>query len=97
MPPMRTEPVFFGLNGSETSYRKNSPVPQQETYKNLSSSDKSMSDTSGGTALKSLSIGGNFSGSAGFAGISITFFISPSPLFFCQNHTDSDKAFGQTH
>src|SRR5437762_13646382 len=96
MPPMRTEPVFFGLNGSETSYCKNSPVPQQETYKNLSSSDKSMSDTSGGTALKSLSIGGNFSGSAGSAGISITFFTFHAPLFLCQSQTDADKSLSET-
>src|SRR5438094_9706403 len=97
MPPMRTEPVFFGLNGSETSYCKNSPVPQQETYKNLSSSDKSMSDTSGGTALKSLSIGGNFSGSAGFSGISRNFLSSHRPLFLLEIQTDPVKAFSDTN
>src|SRR6266508_1624257 len=96
MPPMRTEPVFFGLNGSETSYCKNSPVPQQETYRNLSSSDKSMSDTSGGTALKSLSIGGSFSGSAGSAGISITFFKSHAPVSRCHSQTDAYQPFRQT-
>src|SRR5438067_13368832 len=96
MPPMRTEPVFFGLNGSETSYGKNSPVPQQETYRNLSSSDKSMSDTSGGTALKSFSIGGNFSGSAGSAGTSTTFFTPHAPLFLCQSQTCGDKFWSET-
>src|SRR6266566_2282542 len=93
---MRTEPVFLGLNGSETSYCKNSPVPQQEMYRNLSSSDKLMSVTSGGTALKSLSIGGSFSGSAGSAGISITFFKSQAPLLRCQSQTDADKSLSET-
>ena len=31
MPPIRTLPVSFGLNGSETSYCCRSPVPQHET------------------------------------------------------------------
>src|SRR5437660_6513304 len=74
----------------------NSPVPQQETYRNLSSSDKLMSVTSGGTALKSLSIGGNFSGSAGSAGISITFFKSHAPLLRCQSQIDADKSLSET-
>ena len=30
MPPILTEPVSSGLNGSETSYWRNSPVPQQD-------------------------------------------------------------------
>src|SRR5438874_10771812 len=96
MPPIRAEPVFFGLNGSDTSYCRNSPVPQQETYRKLSSSDKLMSVTNGGTALKSLSIGGNFSGSAGSAGISITFFKSHVPLLRCQSQTDADKSLSET-
>src|SRR4029450_3983233 len=96
MPPIRTEPVFFGLNGSDTSYWMNSPVPQQETYRNLSSSDKLMSVTNGGTALKSLSIAGNLSGSAGSAGISITFFKSHAPLLRCQSQTDADKSLSET-
>src|SRR6478609_8677490 len=29
--PIRTLPVSFGLNGSDTSYRRRSPVPQQDT------------------------------------------------------------------
>src|SRR4029453_4115401 len=90
------EPVFFGLNGSDTSYCRNSPVPQQETYRNLSSSDKSMSVTSGGTALKSLSSAGNFSGSAASARISITFFKSQAPLLRCQSQTEADKSLSET-
>src|SRR6266566_8883921 len=93
---MRTEPVFLGLNGSETSYCKNSPVPQQEMYRNLSSSDKLMSVTSGGTALKSLSIAGSFSGSAGSAGISTTFLRSHAPLSRCHSQIDADKSFSET-
>src|SRR5439155_15948161 len=96
MPPMRTDPDFFGLNGSDTSYCNISPVPQQEMYRNLSSSDKLMSDMSGGTALKSLSIGGSFSGSAGSAGTSITFFKSQALLLRCQSQTDADKSFSET-
>src|SRR5207245_4771348 len=73
MPPNFTEPVCTGRKGSETSYCRSSPVPQQETYKNRSSSERFMSVTRGGTALKPLSKGGNCSGSAASAGISITF------------------------
>src|SRR5438270_6454635 len=43
IPPRCTEPVFFGCNGSETSYCRNSPVPKQETYKKRSSSERLMS------------------------------------------------------
>src|SRR5881396_2782309 len=93
---MRTEPVFLGVNGSDTSYCNISPVPQQETYRNLSSSDKSMSVTNGGTALKSLSNGGSFSGSAGSAGTSITFLKSHAPLLRCQSQIDADKSLSDT-
>src|ERR1051325_7873684 len=55
-----------------------------------------MSDTSGGTALKYLSIAGNFSGSAGSAGISITFFKPQAPLSRCHSQTDADKSFSGT-
>src|SRR6187401_2197696 len=41
--------------------------------------DRSMSVTSGGHALKPLSIGGSCSGSAGSAGISITFLTAHLP------------------
>src|SRR5437667_8563436 len=96
IPPIRTEPVFFGLNGSDTSYCKKSPVPQQETYRNLSSRDKLMSDISGGAALKSLSIGGSIAESADSAGISITFFKSHAPSLRCQSQTDADKSLSET-
>src|SRR5205814_2155746 len=96
MPPMRTEPVFIGLNGSDTSYCKNSPVPQQETYRNLSSSDKLISVTSGGTALNPFRSAGSFSGSAGSAGISITFLISHVPLSRCHSQIDADKSLIET-
>jgi hypothetical protein len=32
MPPSRTNPVSCGRNGSDTSYRRISPVPWQEMY-----------------------------------------------------------------
>src|SRR5215831_3120215 len=73
MPPRRTDPVSTGLNGSDTSYCFSSPVPKHETYRNRSSSDRLMSVTSGGTALKPLSNGGRSSADAPSAGISITF------------------------
>src|SRR5260370_9596158 len=72
MPPNFTEPVCTGRKGSETSYCRSSPVPQQETYKNRSSKERFMSVTKGGTALKPWSSGGHCSGSAASAGISIT-------------------------
>src|SRR5215218_2517506 len=58
MPPSLTEPVSLGLNGSATSYCLSSPVPQQDTYSQRSSTDRSMSETSGGTAPKGLRAGG---------------------------------------
>src|SRR5215218_10227759 len=58
MPPSLTEPVSRGLKMSLTSYCLSSPVPQQETYSQRSSTDRSMSETSGGTAPKGLSAGG---------------------------------------
>src|SRR5207248_6259245 len=72
MPPNFTEPVFTGSNGFETSYCSSSPVPQHETYRYRSSSDRLMSVTNGGTALKPFNSGGSWSGSAASAGISIT-------------------------
>src|SRR5262245_42256107 len=72
MPPIFTEPVSTGLKGSDTSNCFSSPVPQHETYRNRSSSERLMSVTSGGTAPKPLSSGGRSSAAAGSAGISIT-------------------------
>src|SRR3974390_3278455 len=70
---MRTLPVSLGLNGSDTSYCCRSPVPQQATYRNRSSIDRSISVTSGGTALKPFSMGGRTSASAVSAGMSMIF------------------------
>jgi hypothetical protein len=69
MPPRRTEPVSCGLKGSATSYCLSSPVPQQATYSQRSSTDRSMSEISGGTAPNGFSAGGSRSGSAGSAGM----------------------------
>src|SRR6202034_4870045 len=80
MPPTCTEPISLGSNGSETSYRRISPVPQQEAYKKRSSTERLMSVSSGGTALKPCNRGGSWLGSAGSAGISMTFFTSNFPF-----------------
>src|SRR5262245_17257209 len=72
MPPILTEPVSTGLNGSETSNCFSSPVPQHDTYRKRSSSERLMSVTSGGTAPKPLRRGGRSSAAAGSAGISMT-------------------------
>src|SRR5262245_2165002 len=100
MPPSETEPTFFGLNGSVTSYWMNSPRPQHETYRKRSSTDRLMSVTSGATALKPCRSGGSLSGSAGWAGISITFLIAHDPDPFddlpfsrCHNQIDEDRSF----
>src|SRR3712207_8449128 len=66
------EPTSRGAAGSETSYCLSSPVPQQDTYSIRSSTDRSMSVTSGGTAENGLSAGGRSSGSAGSAGGVVT-------------------------
>src|ERR1700731_72085 len=100
MPPRWIEPVFFGLAGSETSYWMNSPVPQHETYRKRSSSERLMSDTNGGTALKPFSSGGRLSGSAGSAGISITLRTAHFPLFspFSRYHIqiEDERSFRET-
>ena len=70
-------PLSAGLNGSDTSNCFSSPVPQHETYRNRSSRERLMSVTSGGTAPNPLSRGGSCAGSAGSAGISMTFRIMP--------------------
>src|SRR5215218_8871179 len=54
IPPRRTEPVSRGWKMSATSYCLSSPVPQQDTYSQRSSTDRSMSETSGGTAPEGL-------------------------------------------
>src|ERR1700690_4624504 len=99
MPPTCTEPINLGLNGSETSYWRISPVPQQEAYRNRSSTERLMSVSSGGTALKPCRSGGSWLASAGSAGISMTFFPSNFPLEFplefvrCHNQIELDRSF----
>src|SRR5262245_22595889 len=94
------EPVFLGFAGSLTSYCRNSPVPQHDTYKNLSSSDRLISVTSGGTALKPFNSGGRSSGSAGSAGISITFFAAHFPFLplpsRCHIQIAEERSFRET-
>ena len=68
IPPRRTDAVSRGWNGSLTSYCLSSPVPQHDTYSQRSSTDRSMSVTSGGAAPKGLNSGGRSSASAGSAG-----------------------------
>src|SRR5438445_3531341 len=99
MPPNFTEPVCTGRKGSETSYCRSSPVPQQETYKNRSSKERFMSVTKGGTALKPWSSGGNCPGSAASAGISITLRTFQELLPFvpsrCQTHIEEERSFSE--
>jgi len=61
------------LKGSDTSYWIISPVPQHETYRNLSSRDKLISVISGGAAPNCFSGAGSSSAAAGCAGIVIVF------------------------
>src|ERR1700678_2594349 len=100
MPPTCTEPISLGLNGSETSYWRISPVPQQEAYRKRSSTERLMSVSSGGTALKPCNNGGSWLGSAGSAGISITFVISnfpfDSPPGRCHNQIELERSFSDT-
>src|SRR6266498_2993731 len=92
MPPRRTEPASRGLDGSLTSYCLSSPVPQQETYSQRSSTDRSMSETSGGTAPKGCSAGGRSSGSAGWAGMVTTLRTAQRSPSWCHSHTDPDRS-----
>src|SRR5262249_19667643 len=102
IPPIRKELIFFGWNGSLTSYWMNSPVPQHETYRRRSSTERLMSVTKGGTALKPCKNGGSWAGSAGSAGISITFLIAHCSfepfLLACRYHnqTDAERSFRET-
>src|ERR687885_482399 len=93
---MRTEPVSFGANGSDTSYCCISPVPQHETYRNLSSRVRLMSVISGGTAPNGLSAGGSRSASAGSAGTSMTFWIDQFPLLRCHNQIEDERSLSDT-
>src|SRR5215472_15857010 len=56
-----------------------------------------MSVRSGGTALKPFNSGGSCSGSAGSAGMSITFLIAHLPLSSrCQSHIELERSFSET-
>src|SRR5277367_6574861 len=92
IPPSRTLPVSFGLNGSLTSYCFRSPVPKHATYKNLSSRLRLRSVISGGTALNGLSAGGSTLSSAGSAGISITLRTFHSPFSRCQSQIHAHES-----
>src|SRR5256885_15939795 len=96
MPPRCTEPVSLGLNGSLTSYCRNSPVPQQDTYRNRSSRLRLMSVTSGGTALNGFSAGGSWSGAAGSAGTSVTFRTAHFAPARDQGQIDDDRGLSDT-
>src|ERR671919_1905863 len=80
IPPRRTELVSLGLCGSLTSYCLSSPVPQHDTYSQRSSTDRSMSVTSGGTAPKGCSAGGSWEASAGSAGVGVALLGPPTAL-----------------
>src|SRR5207344_2073010 len=95
MPPSLTEAVSRGWNGSATSYCLSSPVPQQDTYSQRSSTDRSMSEISGGTAPKGFSAGGRSSASAGSAGMVITLLTAQRPPSLCHDHTDPGAGCGR--
>src|SRR6185437_15993168 len=88
--------VSFGLNGSLTSYCRNSPVPQHETYRKRSSRLRLISVMSGGTALKGLSAGGSCAGSAGSAGTSIVLRICHPFSSRNQVQTEADRSLFET-
>ena len=84
--------ISRGWNGSLTSYCLSSPVPQQDTYSQWSSTDRSMSETSGGTAPNGCRAGGRSSASAGSAGMVITLSIAHLSPLGCHSHTDADRS-----
>src|SRR5271167_1960661 len=92
MPPSRTDPTCFGFAGSDTSNCFISPVPQHETYKYRSSTDRSMSVMSGGTAANGLRAGGRRFGSAGSAGMVMTFSAFHSCSSRNQRQTEPDRS-----
>jgi hypothetical protein len=51
-----------------------------------------MSVTSGGTAAKGWSAGGSSEGSAGSAGMLITFFASQLPFSRCHSQTEAERS-----
>src|SRR5215468_5029820 len=93
IPPKCTDPVLRGWKGSVTSYCRNSPVPKQDTYRKRSSSERLMSVIKGGTALNPCKRGGKFAGSAGSAGISITFLMAHLSFSRYQVQTEAERSF----
>ena len=68
-------------------------MPQQDTYSQRSSTDRSMSEISGGTAPNGLRAGGSSSGSAGSAGMVMTLLARPSgPRRWCQAQIDPERS-----
>src|SRR5947199_5779527 len=95
MPPKCNDPVFLGWNGSDTSYCRNSPVPKQDTYRKRSSSERLISVIKGGTALNPCSSGGKVAGSAGSAGISITFLMAHFPSSRYHTQIDAERSLSE--
>ena len=99
---MRNEPPSSGLERIGHVVLPNSPVPQQDTYRKRSSSERLMSVTSGATALNPCSSGGRFAGSAGSAGNLDHLLDRPSravaALAPSRYHTqiDDDRSFSET-
>src|SRR5204863_5785448 len=96
MPPSLTDPVNRGLKGSDTSYCWSSPVPQHETYRNLSSRLRLMSVTSGGTALNGFKAGGSSSSEAGCAGMVITLRTAHLPFSRYQVQMPEERSVSDT-
>src|SRR3712207_9469881 len=96
MPPRCREPVCLGLNGSETSNWRISPVPQHETYRKRSSRERLRSVTNGGTVPKPLSRGGRRSGSAGSAGVCINLLFVHLAVPGGQRPTGGERAVVET-
>src|SRR5256886_15720172 len=80
MPPGCTEPASLGLCGSLTSYCFSSPVPKHDTYSQRSSTDRSMSLTSGGSAPAGLGAGGGPLAVAGSAGGPVLLVLPSQPV-----------------
>src|SRR5262249_50069554 len=74
------------------SYCFISPVPQQDTYRYRSSTDRPMSVISGGTAPNGCSAGGRSSEWAGSAGIEITLSAAHFPSCSCQSQIEADRS-----
>jgi hypothetical protein len=63
-----------------------------DTYHQRSSTDRSMSDTSGGTAPNGFNAGGRSSASAGSAGMVMTFSTAHRSPSRCHSHTDAERS-----